>query len=105
MRRQAVQADDAVRLRALVALDDVELDFLILFEAFVAFLLDRPIVDEDVWSALAAEEAEALRVVEPLYPSAILRHAGELIPRWPACALAWGASAVLAFDDALPHAP
>src|SRR5690349_6563972 len=58
---------NVLRLRALRALGDVELDLLVLVEGLVALRLDRRVVNEDVVAAvLLRDEAEALLRVEPL---------------------------------------
>jgi hypothetical protein len=63
---------DLIGLGTLCPLDDVELDLIALFEALVALALDGAVVNEDVRPALAAEEAIALCVVEPLYGALVL---------------------------------
>src|SRR3954470_21900021 len=61
------EADDVLGRRALLALDDVELDALTLGEVLEPRALDRRMVDETVLLAiLAGDESEALRLVEPL---------------------------------------
>src|SRR3954465_14083593 len=63
-----------LRLRALLALGDLELDPLVLFQSAVAARLDGREVDEHVSPpAVDGDEAEALVCVEPLHGS--LRHA------------------------------
>ncbi|CCI51660.1 hypothetical protein BN13_1130003 [Nostocoides jenkinsii Ben 74] len=58
---------NAVSLRALGALGDLELDPLGLVEAAVASGVDRRVVNEDVGAAaVLSDEAEALLSVEPL---------------------------------------
>src|SRR5579872_491081 len=57
-------------LRALVACRDVVLDLRAFGERLEALAADRAEVDEDVLTPVAgADEAEALRVVEPLHGS------------------------------------
>src|ERR1044072_7323270 len=59
---------DVLRLRALGALRDVELDLLVLVQGLVALGLDRRVVHEDVVAAvLLRNEAETLLGVEPLH--------------------------------------
>src|SRR4029453_2647590 len=58
---------DGVRLGALGALDDLEVDPLAPFEALVPVHLDGRVVDEDVLAAVDGDEAEALLGVEPLH--------------------------------------
>src|SRR5690606_35377158 len=62
---------DAVRLRALRALRDLELDTLGVLERAVAVSLDRAVVDEHVGSVapVLLDEAVALLSVEPLHGS------------------------------------
>jgi hypothetical protein len=55
-----------LRLPALGALDDVELNGLTFLEAAEAPRLDGRVVNEYVFAVLAADEAVALRVIEPL---------------------------------------
>jgi hypothetical protein len=66
------EAGDLVGLGALGSLDDVELHLIAFFETLVALALDGAVMNEDVGSAVAAEEAVALCVVEPLYGALIL---------------------------------
>src|SRR4051794_41325059 len=71
---------DVLRLRALRALRDVELDLLVLVEGLVALRLDGRVVHEDVVAAvLLRNEAEALLGVEPL--DGALSHARLLLIR------------------------
>src|SRR5690606_696041 len=59
---------DVLRLRALRALGDVELDLLVLVQRLVAVGLDGRVVHEDVVAAvLLRDEAETLLGVEPLH--------------------------------------
>src|SRR6478609_9615832 len=59
---------DVLRLRALRALGDVELDLLVLVQRLVAVGLDGRVVHEDVVAAvLLRNEAETLLGVEPLH--------------------------------------
>src|SRR5262250_1614749 len=57
---------DLRRARALLAVDDLELDAGALGERAVAVALDVRVVHEQVATVLGRDEAEALRVVEPL---------------------------------------
>jgi len=63
---------DLIGLGTLCPLDDVELDLIALFEALIALALDRAVMNEDVRPAVAAEEAIALCVVEPLHSALVL---------------------------------
>jgi|HubBroStandDraft_2_1064218.scaffolds.fasta_scaffold1495175_1 hypothetical protein len=66
------EAGDLVGLGTLCSLDDIELHLIAFFQALVPLALDGAVVDEDVRPALAAEEAVALRVVEPLNCALVL---------------------------------
>jgi hypothetical protein len=66
------EARDLIRLRSFGPLDDVELNFIALFEALVPLALDGTVVNEDVCPAVAAEEAVALCIVKPFYGALIL---------------------------------
>lgn len=68
------EARDLISLGALTPLDDVKFNLITLFEALIALALDRAVMDEHVRPAIAAEEAVALRVVEPLYGAFIMCH-------------------------------
>src|SRR5687768_2393446 len=64
----SVDLGDVLRRRALLALDDVELDTLALRERAETAALDGRVVDEAILAAvLRRDEAEALLVVEPLH--------------------------------------
>jgi hypothetical protein len=66
------EAGHLIGLRALRTLDDIELHLIPLFKAFVSFALNRTVMNEYVCPAVSAEEAVALRIVEPLYGAFIL---------------------------------
>src|SRR4030095_7250356 len=71
--RMVSERANLLRLRALLALGDLELDPLVLFQSAVAARLDGREVDEHVSTpAVDGDEAEALVCVEPLHGS--LRH-------------------------------
>src|SRR6187551_3042492 len=62
------ESPDVLRLGALGALGDVELNLLVLVEGLVALRLNRRVVHEDVVAAvLLRNEAETLLGVEPLH--------------------------------------
>jgi hypothetical protein len=63
-----------VSLRALLPLNDIELDLVSLFETLVAIELNGAVVHEDVRPIVPANETIALRVVEPLHFSFVLGH-------------------------------
>ena len=63
-----------IGLRAFGALDDVELDLIPLFEALVALALNRAVMNENVGSTIATQEAVAFSVVKPLYCALVLCH-------------------------------
>src|SRR6266702_274070 len=63
-----LELDDVLRRRALLTLHDVELDALALGQGLEALRLDRGVMHEAVlFAVLGRDEAEAFRVVEPLY--------------------------------------
>lgn len=66
------EATDLVGLGTLCSLDDIELHLIAFFEALVSLALDGAVVDEDIGSAVAAEESVALCVVEPFYSALVL---------------------------------
>jgi hypothetical protein len=67
-------ADDAIRLRAFLAFNNIELDFIAFFERFVPIQLNRRVVDEYIRPVFASDESVALGVVEPLDLSLVLSH-------------------------------
>jgi len=67
---------DVRRLKTLRAARHLELDLITLAEALEALGLDGAVVDEDVLATVLGDEAETLRVVEPLHSS--LCHARNL---------------------------
>ena len=69
-------------LRALLALNDFELDVITLLQALVALRLDGAVVDEHVGTIISADEAEALRVIEPFHFSFNSRHDPCSEPSW-----------------------
>jgi hypothetical protein len=57
-------------LRTLLAVDYLEFDLIALLEALVAFRVDGAVVNEHIRAAVvAANEAKAFRIIEPLYGS------------------------------------
>jgi NADH:ubiquinone oxidoreductase subunit K len=84
------EAGNLIGLRAFSALNDVELYFIAFFEAFVAFALDGAVVNEDVCSIIAAEEAITLRIVEPLYRAFILSHWNNSLSAFLRASGPWG---------------
>src|SRR4051794_17126364 len=82
--RSGAEGADLLRLRALGALRDLELDRLVLFEVPVAGTLDGGEVDEDVRAAaVLGDEAVALLTVEPLDRASC--HAAFYLGITPAC--------------------
>ena len=67
-------ADDRIRLGALLAVYDVELDFIAFFERFISVQLNRRVVDKYIRSVITPDESVALGVVEPLNLSFVLSH-------------------------------
>ena len=63
-----------IRLRALLTLNNVELDLVAFFERFVSIQLDRRVVDEYIRPVFAPDESVALGVIEPLDLSFVLSH-------------------------------
>jgi hypothetical protein len=63
---------DLIGLRTFAALNNVEFNLIAFFETLIALALDGAVMNEDVGSALAAEEAVAFSIVEPLYGAFIL---------------------------------
>jgi hypothetical protein len=68
------KADNCIRLRALLALNDVELDLVAFLERFVSIQLDCRVVDEYIWPVFASDESVALGVVKPLDLPFVLSH-------------------------------
>ena len=66
--------DDRVRLGTFLALDDVELHIIALFQGLVAIQLNCGIMNEDIWPIIAADESIALGVVKPLDLPFVLSH-------------------------------
>ena len=66
------QTTNLISLWTLCSLDDVELNLIAFFQAFVTFALNGTVMDEDISSALAAEKSVAFCIVEPLYGAFIL---------------------------------
>lgn len=73
---------DVLCLRALLALHDFELDVITLLQALVALRLDGAVVDEHVGTIVSADEAEALRVIEPFHFTFNSRHDPCSEPSW-----------------------
>ena len=68
------EPDDCIGLRTLLALDDVELHVIALFQSFVPIQLDCRVVDEYVWPVFTPDESVAFGVVEPLDLTFVLSH-------------------------------
>jgi len=68
------EADHCVRLRTFLALNDVELDLIALFQSLVSVQLDGGIVNEYVRPVIASYESVALGVVKPLDLPFVLSH-------------------------------
>ena len=77
------KTDDSIRLRALLALDYVELYLIAFFERFVPIQLDCRVVDEYIWSVFASDESVALGVVKPLDLTLVLSHS--FLPSFSLC--------------------
>jgi hypothetical protein len=72
-----------VGLGAFRTLNDVELDLVALFEAFVSFELDGTVMHEDIGSVVPAEKAVPFSVVEPFHGAFVLCHDALLLPWGP----------------------
>jgi hypothetical protein len=68
------EADYGIRLRTFLALDNIELDLIALFEGLVPVQLDSGVMNEYIWPVFASDESVALGVVEPLNLSLVLSH-------------------------------
>ena len=68
------EANYSVRLRTFLALNDIELDVIALFERFVSVQLNCGVVNEYIRPVFASDESVALGVVEPLDLSLVLSH-------------------------------
>ena len=68
------RAGDLVGLGPLLALHNIEFDFVALFQTFVTVKLNRAVVDENIRSIIAANESIAFCVVEPLHFSFVCSH-------------------------------
>ena len=68
------EADDCVRLGTFLALDDVKLHIVALFERFVSIQLNCRVVDEYIRPVFASDESVALGVVKPLNLTFELSH-------------------------------
>jgi hypothetical protein len=67
-------SDDAVGLRPLFALNDLEGYLVAFLEALVSVFLNGAEMDEHIFAAIVAEKAVALYVVKPLHGSFKLTH-------------------------------
>jgi len=68
------ETNNRIRLGAFLALDDIELNVIALFQRFISVQLNRGIMDEYIWPVFTPNEAVALGVVEPLDLSLVLSH-------------------------------
>ena len=68
------EAEYSVRLGTFLALDDVELDIIALFQCLVAVQLNCRVVDEHIGAVIATDESVALGVVKPLDFAFVLSH-------------------------------
>ena len=67
-------ANNCIRLRAFLSLDDVEFHIVAFFQSFVAVQLNCRVVNENIWPVVASDESVALGVVEPLHFAFELSH-------------------------------
>src|SRR5688572_4015862 len=72
---------DVGGLRTLLALDDLELHLIAFLKRLEAARLDRAVVDEHIGTSLTGDEAESLRVVEPLDRAGDACHSNFTSPR------------------------
>jgi hypothetical protein len=72
------KSDYCVRLGTFLALDDVKLHVIALFQSFVAVQLNSRVVDEHIGAVIATDESVALGVIEPLDFAFVLSH--RLVP-------------------------
>ena len=72
--RYLTEAQNSICLRAFLPLNDIELDIIAFFEAFIPVELNCRVVDEDVRTIVTADESIALRVVEPFHFTSISSH-------------------------------
>jgi hypothetical protein len=70
-------AHHLIGLRTLLALDDIELDVVALFQALVPIHLDRAVVDKYIGSVVTSDKPVPFRVIEPLYFPFVLSHKDE----------------------------
>jgi len=68
------EANHSIRLRSLLALYDIELDFVAFLQRFVSVQLNRGVVNEYIWPVFASDESVALGVVKPLHFPFVLSH-------------------------------
>jgi len=68
------EANYGIRLRTFLALHNVELYLVALFERFVSVQLNRRIMDEDIRPIFASDKTIALGVVKPLDLTFVLSH-------------------------------
>ena len=57
-----------------MSLNDVEFYIVSFFEALVSIQLDRAVMNKDVGSVIAADEAVTLRIIEPFHFAFVLSH-------------------------------
>ena len=74
------EANHGICLRAFLALDDVEFDFIAFLERLVPIQLDRGVVYKYIRPVFASDKSVALGVVEPLDLTFELSH--RLLPSW-----------------------
>ena len=72
--RNSLQLGNVGRLRSSFALRNVETDLLAFVETAVAFTNDRGLVNEQVVTVVAADEAKPLLSIEPVRPENACRY-------------------------------
>jgi hypothetical protein len=77
------ETNHGICLGTLLALNNVELDFIAFFERFVPVQLDCRVMDKYIWPVFASDESVALGVVKPLDLPFVLSH--RLLPSFGFC--------------------
>src|SRR6185437_13843264 len=70
-------AHNLIRLGPFLTLDDVELDFVTLFQALVAVHLNSAVVDKYIGSVVASDKPVPFRIVKPFDFAFVLSHRHE----------------------------
>jgi hypothetical protein len=81
------KANYGIRLRSLLALNNIELDLIALFERFVPVQLNCGVMNEYIWPVFTSDESVALGVVKPLHLTLVLSH--RFLPSFWGIAESW----------------